>query len=469
MADIKSLSTILAELKVHLKSRARSLDTSDNSLINDLIFIPLSVGGKGMMDQVNTVKNLHVLSTISGTDLDNEGGNYGLERLTGRKAAVYLTYYANARPLSDVVIPAGATANTAGTPFVSPVVYTVNADNRFSSVDMDAYYSHDRGRYEFTVAATCQDEGTIGNVSANLINTMSAGVSNIYGVTNLTASNGGQDVESDDDFKERIRLSTVGRDKNVSSGLQAYMRGVGFLDVSVVRAGDTGYERATGVDAFVIDSTSLATSDQFTYNLAQQRYYFTYRPVIEITSVVSDIDGILTTSEYSVNLDSDSPMRRSIYSQDYIEFVNTLSPGSTITVSYNYNSFIYQSQATLDLPENKILTTDVLLKRAYPLSLYLNATLTLKARADGPTTRNKCKSALGDFLATYRLGDDLQKSDLILVLQQGYGDYPVETVDAVVISSYYLVDEFGITYSPVDEVIAMNDKQYVIYGLATIS
>ena len=469
MADIKSLQSILSELKVHLRARARSLDVSENSLINDLVFIPLSVGGKIIMDQVNTVKNLHILSTLSGADLDNEGSNYGLERITGRKATVSLTFYSNSRPLIDVVIPAGTQSNTAGTPFVSPVVFSVDADTRFSVVDMDSYYSHDRGRYEFTATATCVDEGSLGNLSSSLINSMSAGISNIYGVTNLTASTNGQDVESDDDFRERIRLAATGRNRNVSNGLKSYLRGFGFVDVNIVRSGDTDAERATGVDAFVVDSTSSTVSESFVYNIAQQRYYFSSRPVLSVASVYSDIDGTLSASQYSVNIDSSSPMRRSVHGQDYIEFVNTLSPGSTITVAYTYNSFIYQSQQTLELPENKILTTDVLLKRAYPMYLYLNASLTLKARADGPTARNKCKSALGEFLATYRLGTDIQKSDLVLVLQQGYGDYPIETVDAVVINSYYCYDEFGNTYYPVNEVISLGDKQYAVYGQVTVS
>jgi len=163
-------------------------------------------------------------------------------------------------------------------------------------------------------------------------------------------------------------------------------------------------------------------------------------------------------------------MRRSIYAQDYIEILPTasLAEGAGFNVTYNYSNLLNQSQSSLMLPENKVLTADVLLKRAYPLSLFINATLTLKSNADGPATRSKVRNALSQYISSYRLGDDIQKSDLIIVMQEGFGDYPVENVDAVIINSYYLQDEYGNKYNPVTEVISVGNTQHAIYGSATI-
>ena len=472
MATIKTLAQILADIKLYMKAKNKSVDVSDNSLINDFIFVPLSIGGKGVMDQVQIVKNLYMLSSLSGSDLDNEAGNYGLERLTGVAATVTLTFYSNTRPAGDVTIAAGTVCSTSGTPFAAPVTFMVSADATISLASMDSYYSHDQGRYEFTAGALCGVTGSTGNISSNLINSISGGgITYVTGVTNLTAAISGQDIEEDSDFKERIRLTMLGRDMNVSSGLKAYLRGLGFLDANVVRTEDADSERATGADAFVISDTEAVYADVFTYSLAQPRYQFTYRPAISVSSVVGSVTGVLSTAQYSVTIDTTSPLRRSVYAMDYIEFIlgTGLTPGETMTVTYAYNSDVYQNQGTLDLPNNKILTSDVLLKRAYPLYLYLTATLTLKAKANGPVTRSTCRSALSSFLATYRLGNDLQKSDLILVLQEGYGNYPVDTVDAVVINSYYLMDEAGVTYTAVNEVISINDKQYMVSGTISLS
>ena len=222
MATIKTLAQILADIKLYMKAKNKSVDVSDNSLINDFVFVPLSIGGKGVMDQVQTVKNLYMLSSLTGSDLDNEAGNYGLERLTGVAATVVLTFYANTRPAGDVTIAAGTVCSTSGTPFSAPVTFTVAADATISLASMDSYYSHDQGRYEFTASALCTVTGSVGNVSSNIINAISGGgITYITGVTNLTASIGGQDIEGDSDFKERVRLTMVGRDMNVSSGLKA--------------------------------------------------------------------------------------------------------------------------------------------------------------------------------------------------------------------------------------------------------
>ena len=74
-----------------------------------------------------------------------------------------------------------------------------------------------------------------------------------------------------------------------------------------------------------------------------------------------------------------------------------------------------------------------------------------------------------DMQARYVLGDDIQKSDLVVVMQEGYGDYPVENVDAVVISSYYLKDETGTGYLPINEVISLTNKQFVVYGSISLT
>lgn len=468
MADTKSLQTLIAEVKTFIRTKNRSLDVSSNSLINDIILTPYGVAGKLLMDQVEVAKNLHILSSLVDTDLDNEGTNYNKERGGGVYATVDLTFYATSKPTAEVVIPATAQAQTAGTAFSTPVTFTVDGESRFALADVDAYYSHDRDRYEFTCSATCDTIGTDGNVSANIISMLVGGVSQINGVSNLTAAVGGSDQEMDDDFRERIRLAKLGRCLNVSNGIKGYLSGLGFADSHVIRVEEAGYERASGVDAFVVDYSSEVQTDAFIYDPAQQRYYFTKRPVREVTVVRSAAIGTLSTSQYAVTIDSTSPMRRSIYAQDFIEFMAPLVVGDTLSVSYNYSSAISQAQATLNLPDNRVLTADILVKRAYPLSLFLSALLTLKANADGPSTRNKCRNALSQFLSSYRLGDDVQKSDLIIVLQQGYGDYPVDNVDAVTISSFYLLDEWGGTYTATNDIIAVGDKEHAIYGSATV-
>ena len=470
MADIKSLQALAAEITTFVRSKNPSLDVSLNSLIQDIIFTPYAIGGKRIMDQVNVVKLLHILSELTDTDLDAEGTNYLLERLVGTYATVTLTLYARNKPTKTIVVDATSKVKTAGTVFASPVTFSIGNEFTFALSDMDAYYSHDRGRYEFQVTAVCDTIGSIGNIGAGLINTLISTIDQIDGVTNLTASQGGLGLEENDDFRERIRMAKLGRDLNVAYGLRKYLMGLGFRDANIVRVEQAGYERATGVDAFVIDSSTEAVSETFTYSYSTERYYFSNKPVLEVTSVTSGATGTLAVNQYNVNIDESSPLRRSILAQDYIEILPaaSLTEGAQFTVSYNYSSAIKQAQDSINLPINEVLTADVLVKRAYVQYLFLNASLTLKANADGPTTRNKGRNALSQFLSRYKLGENVQQSDLTIVLQQGFGDYPIDTVDAVVISSFYLQSETGIQTVPVNNAIDLTNKQHALYGSAVI-
>lgn len=467
---VKSKETLLAELKTFLRAYNRLLDTGDNSLAKDFLLLPFSIGGSLIMDQVALARDYHILSRLTGTEVDNEATNYKLERLPGSYAVAIITFWTETLPTADVVIQAGTQAKTAGTAFTSAVTFSTVSQATFSTAGFGSYYSFDRIRYEFPVLALCDTIGKTGNVGAELINTLVGTVPQISGVTNLTAAYQGSDSESDDDLKVRIMLAKLGRDLNVTNGVRGQMRGFGFIDAYPVRVEDSDAEKATGIDVFVIDSAPETVSETFSYDPAQTIYYLVNRPVTEVTSVVLGNGAVVSPPQYSAHIDSTSPMRRSVYGQDYIELSTSLGlvPGDSFTVTYNYSKVIKNAQSTVDLVDNRVLTADTLIKRAYPLYLYVTATLTYKANADVAATKSKCRNALAQLLSTYRLSDPIQKSDIIVVLQTGYGDYPVDTVDAVRISSYFLVDEFGNTYLPTDEVISVGKKYYVLYGSATL-
>lgn len=471
MAVIKSHETLMAEMRTFLKAYNDRLDTGENSLSKDLLLTPMSIGGRSIMEQVEIARDLAVLSKNTGGDLINLGTNYRLEKLPGSYAVTTLTFYTTVVPTSDIVIPASTQGSTPGTSFASPVVFSTVSEASFTVADAASYFSFDRGRYEFPVVAICEEIGSAGRVGANYVSQLIGSLSGIEGVTNLTASTGGLEEESDDDFRLRIQLKMTGRELNTVNGLRKYMKDVGFTDGYPIRVEDEDGEKATGIDVFVLDNSSETATEIFTYDPSQNKYYFTNRPVLEVTSVVGSNVGTIDAANYTVNIDKTSQLRRSIYSNDYIRFslAAALSTGEQVTIIYNYSPLIVQAQGTLDLVENEILTADPLIKRAFPLFLFINAKLTLKANADGPTVRNKVKNALSQYANAYRLGDDLQKSDLVVVMQEGYGDYPIDSVDAIVINSYYLQDAYGVQYDPVDEVISVSNKQYIVYGAATIT
>jgi hypothetical protein len=439
-------------------------------LAKDLVLTPFTIGAREVMQQVGIARDLHILSKSTGSYLDDEASSYTLERSSGTVATVSLTFYTETLPTSDIVIPAATVARTVGTSFVSPVNFATIPDTTIPLSSVSAYYSYDRTRYEFTVDALAEAVGSASNVAAGSISILVSSITGIDGVTNLTASSGGSDEEDDDDLRARIKIKRTGRDLNVVNGLSLFVRNTGFPDAYPVRVEDADSERVSGVDVFVVDRYSQTQIDTFTYYPNVEVYSFTKHPVKEVTSVVSSVTGTVGSNDYDVHIDNATPLRRSVHADDYISIRSSASlpSGSTFTVTYTYSEEITTAQDSLAIDSNEILTANPLIKRAFPLYLYVTARLTLMTNADGPSTRNNCRSALIQFIANYGLGGNLQKSDIIIVLQEGFGDFPVSTVDAVVITDYYLQDEFGNNYLPVDEVISVADTQYVVYGAATI-
>jgi len=467
---VKSFSTILAEIKTFIRAYNRMLDTGDTSLSKDLILTPFSIGGRVIMEQVGVARDLHVLSRLTGSDLDNEGTNYGLERSLGTYASGTLTFYSTTVPTSDISIPAGTQARTTGTSFASPIFFGTIADTTFPLASVSAYYSYDRARYEFPVPALAVQLGESGNVGAETLVMSVSPISGINGVANLIATSGGNGLESDEDFRDRIALKIAGRNLNTVNGLRAFARASAFIDAYAIRVEDADSERSTGVDLFVVDPFFSAATDTFTYTTSTERYYLANTPVDAVTSVVSAVVGAIGADDYDVHIDNASPLRRSVHASDYLTIRASASipTGTAFTVTYTYSENIANFQNSLEQDANNVLTSSVLVKRAYELQLYMNISLTMVTNSDGPTTRQRVKNALIQFLDTYRMGTNIQKSDLIIVIQQGYGDFPINTVDAVVINSWYLQDEFGNTYNPVDDTITVDKTKYARYGSATV-
>lgn len=470
MVTFKSRETILGELRQFLKQYNRSIDTGDNSLAKDFVLLPQAVGGSLVFDSLDAVNDSFILAQQTSDQLDLEAQeNFGIQRSSGEYAIVTVTFYSVNAPTENISISAGTQVQTAGTSFVSPVSFETISSYSVNLSSISSFFSYDRGRYEFPVACRATTVGSNGNVGAGTIQSIIGTVSQIDGCTNLTASSGGSDAESDEDLRQRINNKKTGRDLNTRNGTAAFVTSQSFTDAYPVRVEDEDSERASGVDVFVIDYYLSSVTESFTYYPEIPRYYFSNLPIESVSSVVANGSPLATTT-YDVTRDTTTPLRRSALAQEYISIRNSasLSSGTIFTVTYTYRADISQLQDTFGLNENDVLTADVLVKRAYPLLLNLNATLTLKANADGPATRSRVRNALIQFMSTYRLGDNVQKSDLILVLQQGYGDFSVDSVDAVIINSYSLVDEQGTVQLPVDETLTVANKEHAIAGTFTI-
>lgn len=170
---------------------------------------------------IDSVAKQNLLAYATGAALDHIGALVGTERLPARAATVSLKLSLAEQRASATVIPKGTRA-TAG-------------DGVLFALDADAVIP--AGETHITVGATCTEIGARGNGYApGEIKNIADPVPFLSSVVNVTKSEGGAAIESDEDYRERIheapeRFSSAG-----PSGAYAYhakQASALIIDVSV--------------------------------------------------------------------------------------------------------------------------------------------------------------------------------------------------------------------------------------------
>ena len=151
--------------------------------------VPIIVGQRSAIDK-NAKRNL--LAYADGDYLDHIGIMVGCTRIPASTATTTLRFTLAKERVVSTTIPKGTRAtNGDGNYFATEEAFTIPP-----------------GKLTGDIAATSKTIGAIGNVYAigDLI-TIVDPVAYVSAVTNITASAGGADAESDDDFRERIQLA----------------------------------------------------------------------------------------------------------------------------------------------------------------------------------------------------------------------------------------------------------------------
>ena len=134
--------------------------------------------------ELDNIADKVFVETATGTDLDNVGADYGIARRQSSASIVYLEIEGNENAIVNQNVK--ATYNN--------LVFTVQEYKVIGSSG------------KATVKAQCETLGTIGNVPANTITEFLTTYSGLTSVNNPEAAYNGFDIESDDDYRARIKL-----------------------------------------------------------------------------------------------------------------------------------------------------------------------------------------------------------------------------------------------------------------------
>lgn len=244
MARIRTARDIALSLIEYFRTAIPLLDTKPGSAARDVCIDGPSIEIGRLYEELRSISNLQSLRLAIGSDLDKIAQNFGASRRRGSKSTgpSLLTF---SSLITDVGINAGdsITANNGSSFLVlsSQVVSAVES-SRYKAVaakyrsDLDFVGINDE--YAAEILVESEMSGTQGNISKYSLN--STNIPNVSNVTNVFAFGGGQDVEDDDTFRNRVFAIFGGANTGTALGYKnAALKDVSVIDAIVIEAGDS--------------------------------------------------------------------------------------------------------------------------------------------------------------------------------------------------------------------------------------
>jgi hypothetical protein len=187
---------------------------------------------------------------------------------------------------------------------------------------------------------------------------------------------------------------------------------------------------------------------------------------------------------YTFNAANDLNTAHSVNANDYIvwnpvtlEQLRTYPSGTNtantlqLAVTYSYDNAIQQLQNTINQPNNKIITADVLVKSALEVTVDVIASISLfPSYSTTPnTTQNTVNSvitAVTNYINNNKMGTTVQEADIIQTIMNVTG------VANVVVSSVTITTNFNPVYGLAPETVTNTSalaNQYLVTGNVSIN
>ncbi len=243
MARIRSQNEIVSGLLDFFRIAQPGLDTKPGSVGRDLAIEGISIQFARLYDEVNRVSTLQSLRLALGIDLDRLGDNFGIKRNRGSYSTGPSLLTFNNLDI-DISINKGDiiyAKNGATFAVVNATVVNHILANQYKATvarfrsDLDFIGITDQYAVEVLCQATAT--GVQGNISKfSLSHTSISGINN---VTNVVAFGGGNGVEDDTAFRNRILAIFSGANTGTTLGYKnAVSSDPAVIDAIVIKPGD---------------------------------------------------------------------------------------------------------------------------------------------------------------------------------------------------------------------------------------
>lgn len=344
---LPTFSQIVQSMITFLQGSRPDIATQPGSVVNDVVISTVAnqLSAENGTDpsvysSIQYAQNLQAFvanaATILPADMDAIGNNYGLTRLPGTQATGTLTLrirnYTTSSPI--VTVPSGTTVSTLSTSSSPAVSFATTATATFVPSLAPSYYNPVSGFYEQTVGIICQTIGTVGNVAANTITSLTGSGLGIDAVTNTTATFGGSNIESNTAFAARIQIKLEGNNTGTADGIISLVdTNSNVIQSIIVGPNDPTMLRnqyGGSVNVYIRGQVPVTVTEQFTYTTTgSQQYTLLNQPALSVGSVSGIVNSVPYTfvpgTDYDFILNPNALFAGSVDAGSYVDFSATTS------------------------------------------------------------------------------------------------------------------------------------------------
>jgi len=416
----KSFAAIVAAMKSYIRSKYSSLDTSEGTIVSDVVISAPSREMENIYSDLSSISDAQSQSTAGDSALEQHAENISLVRKGARRSRGTVTFFSDSLPVSNVTIPAGTYVATLPSNN-SPAIQFVTTQTAVMYALVGAsYFNADTGKYQIDVSVEAVTPGTLSNVGSSTVTTLITPLSGISGCFNSNIITGGTDLESVSALRSRIASKWKGVAVGTLYGYETEVLAQENIDDVLVLGGtDLTRQEIGAVDIYVKGRDAVTQVDSFiTYGSVFEDLVLTRQPVLsdEVISVVSSASGSISTALWSFERDT-TAYSGSYVAQDKIAWVTPPdSSYGTIFVTYNYNNAVVSAQAALNSPSKNVLNTNVLVRWAEELDIDIEMSVAILDGFDFTSVSTTIETSIADYMQTLGIGEEVQQADVARIV-----------------------------------------------------
>jgi hypothetical protein len=446
---------VITDLTAAVESIDRTIDVRKGPFRNTYI-LPFSdeiINAEESVEDLAQRYSTAYVSTLDSASIDIYGENHGIARGEGEVSRGYVYFYTYTPPQSgdSFLVPQG----TVVTDRDGLLAYQTTFQVQILGSRASSYYNPSKRWYEVRASVEALAAGDIYDIPPGRIRRIISDLPDFSGVDQRSRVEGGAQIETNEDYMERIDSALHGSALGSIGGIESTVRNFNpsaITDVAIVYSIDTGlFTRPTSrpsMDIYVIGEVPLTYEQTYTAGGGETDVSLSRVPVLSITSVL--VNNV-TVTDYELVLDETLQTGTSAQADDFIRFPAPLAANDEVVITYTYNSLIRDLQVYLSQPRVYLFETEFLVRSGIPVGIEIVVFITLLSTYDPQLAESAAISAVTNYASPGKFRELSYADDMRIAITS---EIPYAT--QVLVTTFKRTD-FGILEV---EVIELQKNQY---------